>query len=105
MPISKQTSEATNKKQKNQQSKFSALMSNDWKDPLDKIDERVQGIRTVSKIANKLELAHKKYGSNVKLEKRMTLTNFDDIIDSEWDKNSGSRKSQLNVIPESAGEQ
>ena len=59
MPISKQTSEVTNKKQLNQQSKFSALMQNDWKDSLEKIDEKVQEIRTASKKANKLELAHK----------------------------------------------
>ena len=59
-------------------------------------------VKSVSKKVNEIELAHKKYGSNVNLKKRMTLTNFDDLVDSEWD--GASRASQLNVIPETVNE-
>lgn len=80
-------------------------MKNSFLDSLQAMNTKISKVKDVERKVNKLELAHKKYGSNVNLKKKMTLTNFDDIVDQQWDFGGAeSRGSQLNVIPESKGE-
>lgn len=69
-----------------------------WKDSLAQIDHNINKLKTVTKQVNKLESARKKYGSNVSLKRKMTLTDFDDIVS---DMKSRDGKNQLNAIEES----
>ena len=52
--------------------------------------------KNVASELNKIKKMHKKYGSNLSLSRRMTITNFD----SEIDKASAKHEGQLNAIPE-----
>ena len=89
----------TNKK------KFEALMNgtNKWQESLEKVDHDIEKLKTVTKQVNKLEKARMKYGSNVSLTRKMTLTNFDEIVSVGSRNSSKSRRrpSNLNVIKES----
>lgn len=79
-----------------------------WKDSLAKIDENISELKSVEKIVNKLEKASSKYGANVNLKRKMTLTNFDELRDDDEVEEKSSVKrygSSLQVIQENPSQQ
>ena len=82
------------------------MKNSSWRDSLAKIDKNIVELKSMTKMVTKLEKTSKKYGSNVNLSRRMTLTNFDELINQQEGGKTppakGTRASNLTMIPENA---